>query len=1214
MHDSGYTSVSQILEELDPATENIALAVFHGSVEIAYGTIPVLHLPSSATLAAPVRDDFMVATTDDQAEDESTLVSWKAKDQARLAIWAAVNRSNGREDENGSLSAHIASLISIADASNFLAEEEAKQFLFVEAANHIGSGARAHYSPSLMRQISELAIQHLNPERKDHRQMVQTLLNKLEMDEDFSFDWYKATTNLVAFMDDEAVLEVVESCATVLETVEPDAPVGLLAAEMLSVVVASLDSSSRIWRRLVMRLPKIVSAVAEAKLSENEEEHADGRADLLFGVLQSILQHAYHHADASLREVFAELDFAQVVQSEAVSAAKDGALVAAIHAHPALALSVSKSILSMLSSKDEAVQEQSVQALPCTLLTLLSALLEEETPLLSDQPWSEAHLKPIVSLATSAVLASSQSSTGSVQQHATCLVLALRCAFKFGWTATQQDVSAKLLNFVKGALEDSPAKAFRGSLIEVLLGLVEEVPDFPGLSNVLQATVDAALLWLVRRFAEDANDSVDLVQTITLFTSLVKRVAETSLDVHLKKSLVDPVIQAAIKNRLRALDQMHLVLALCVHSELESTHWSRYLGALSAHSDFNTVMRGTATIQAPLQPDQDADEESDPATPDEKRQKAERLQALMVELVYTIASRDPKELLRAPLLTKLMAFYGATLAKRDRMLLALFRTFEEECGRSFASLVQDWTLPSSQQGASGSGQDNTLEALQSLDANVVFATCTEYPRALSLKNNIRSGYEQEGEETVLPGQVYGRHTEASQRYDPVFLSSLLAGVTAPEVKLSGLQWLAVFATNVPGLAVCGLSSRCADMRRASLTLVSNLYLAVREADFQEKDHLIMILDLLRDALDSSIAIQDGTLVSDAPFLPTTTTLFIAHALRSVTTPGSFIYPVISHFLLQRPELDVGDAPLLYNLLYTSTDRYKQERMWMLRFLRDVARSGGKSDWKVFKRRRTWELLASLYDACDAVHSAGVSAERAVEETAIRALVEDTTSWLVQNGDVAIELVTRRGLLAWIWQQIVREGVVALAGETSGRVEESEGGEVAGTLRSVWMVVVAQLVRSVDLDRLHRATDGAWISTTLTLTLTMLRALHRCHTTTSASLPPVSAELAHTVCSAASIVLDKLLLFAEDPAVTTQARAVVEALDKVLDLVKDSVGDEVEQTLARVQRCALTLGACIAADGVAQKSLAQLLRRSTALCQRFDSETASLVVSNLFSTV
>lgn len=1218
LHQTGYAVVSQILDELDPVTENVGTAAFNNAREINYGHIPVLHLPLGATFALQIREVFMATAAGVEDKGENTLIPWKTKDQARLAIWAAINRSQCEKNRD-ELLPHVASLINMADASDFLSEEVSKHYLFVEAAAHIDfRAAKPRYASGLLRQLSGLAIQHLDPVRRSHRQMAQTALSKLGEDEAFNGDWYLTAINLAPFMEESRASEILNRCIHVLANAAPEAEAAILAAQLLCTIAAVFKPPARPWISIALRLQAVINAAAALEPAEGGSAHGD----LLFGLIHSVLQTAQHSADPSLRKYLLELDVSQLAQSKNESPAKDGAVVAAIHAHPALALSVARSLLSILSSEADPDQLRVVQNLPCTLLTFLSALLEEASPQLAGQIVTEAHLTPIVDLGTSAVLSLSDVSPDAAQKHATCLVLAMRCAFKFGWKKTQSDMATQLSKFAREALDTLPRKAFRTSLLQVLLGLVEEVPSCPDLSDILQAAVDSALLWLVRRFAEDDNDSHGLVQTITLFTALIDRIGErVQLKVQLKKSLVDPVIQAAIKNRLRALAQMQLVRALCIHAELEPAHLSRYLGALSAHSDFNAIMRGSASLQHPFNNEDNSDEERE-----HKPAEAEELKQLTTELVYTIASRDVRELLRTPLLTKLLAFYGATLAKSDRMLLALFRKFEEVCGQSFATLIQTWTLPSSQHGGSG-GQENTLEALLSLDANVVFATCTEFPRSLSLGITLASGYEvPQEEEDALPGQVYGRHSNASQRYDPVFLSSLLAGVTARGVRLNGLQWLSVFATNVPGLVVCGLSSRCADVRGASLTLISNLYLAVREADFQEKDHLIMVLDLLRDALDASTAIQADSSPSSVPFLPTITTLFIAHALRSVTTPSGFIYPVISHFLLQRPELDVSDVPLLYSLLYTASDRYKQERMWILRFLRDVARSGGRSDWKIFKRRRTWELLASMYDACDAGSSGGASTERAVEEAAMRALIEDATAWLVRNGDVAIELVTRRGLLTWIWQQVVKEGVVALAqhadGNTVGDRAEKEEVEAhaapasATSLRSVWVLLLAQLVRSVDLDRLHRATEGAWVVTLTNIAHTTIKALHVCYTARSTQrstgVAAVSAELVHTITYAVSVILEKITLYADDTLVGLQAVAIVDTLERCLDLALSQDADtrrkEAEQCSVRLQRAALGL----AGAGVQQERLSRLIRRSTAVCRRFDAETSSLVVSTLFA--
>jgi nucleolar pre-ribosomal-associated protein 1 len=70
----------------------------------------------------------------------------------------------------------------------------------------------------------------------------------------------------------------------------------------------------------------------------------------------------------------------------------------------------------------------------------------------------------------------------------------------------------------------------------------------------------------------------------------------------------------------------------------------------------------------------------------------------------------------------------------------------------------------------------------------------------------------------------------------------------------------------------------------------------------------------------------------------------------------------ARFLLQRPELDTSDVPMLYNMLYSSSDDWKKERGWIIRFLSDGMMSS--EDWRVLKRRHTWDLLASLFQSSE----------------------------------------------------------------------------------------------------------------------------------------------------------------------------------------------------------------------------------------------------------
>jgi nucleolar pre-ribosomal-associated protein 1 len=117
-----------------------------------------------------------------------------------------------------------------------------------------------------------------------------------------------------------------------------------------------------------------------------------------------------------------------------------------------------------------------------------------------------------------------------------------------------------------------------------------------------------------------------------------------------------------------------------------------------------------------------------------------------------------------------------------------------------------------------------------------------------------------------------------------------------------------------------------------------------------------ILNLLKNALPEPSKELPSTR------LPTYTTLILLHALRGIFYPSHFLYPLTSRFLLQRPELDPGDVPMLYSMLYSSSDDWKRERLWVVRFLADGMVC--YDDWKVLKRRHTWDLLASFFQSSE----------------------------------------------------------------------------------------------------------------------------------------------------------------------------------------------------------------------------------------------------------
>lgn len=132
---------------------------------------------------------------------------------------------------------------------------------------------------------------------------------------------------------------------------------------------------------------------------------------------------------------------------------------------------------------------------------------------------------------------------------------------------------------------------------------------------------------------------------------------------------------------------------------------------------------------------------------------------------------------------------------------------------------------------------------------------------------------------------------------------------------------------------------------------------------QEKPHVMYIFDLLQNAIKTS-ASPDG----HVPRIPTFATLLLAHSLRAIFYPSNFIYPLTSRFLLQRPELDVTDVPMLFGMLYSSEDEWKKQRLWMIKFLSDAMIGAGEEEWQIMRRRHTWDLLASLWNSGEADRS------------------------------------------------------------------------------------------------------------------------------------------------------------------------------------------------------------------------------------------------------
>ncbi|PWY98329.1 hypothetical protein BCV70DRAFT_238879 [Testicularia cyperi] len=1186
----GLPRAAEILDELDPQQENLCIALGDATF-VKPSSIPLLHLSQACQISDTTDRAFMSTQ-----EEESVIVPWTTNVACRMAVLTAVARvreqalaapalSNAADDVQAQSESILRHLVV---ASGCLDDPAFRRFVFAEAAplamvipSSLGNASAIDTVTGFLRTICTL-VADLDTSIEESSGLLTNVITALLSETIWAHasrkDLLASVTHVAPFVDETTAAQIVDRLLSA-SSADKSTDFALLV-ETLHVLLALFPNSDIVPARVAEHMDLIAKTFAGSASASPETQ----------GLASSLL-HELLHRSANNREALPPAlakAIRPLLQFSTPNHSQDGVLSMLVQLRQDCAIEVVESQLRCIRNSSSG--ENVVASLPFTVKAALEAGLLHD---LQSSAWTKTDIDALLASSLSALketqaIHEDTAVRVAIEAKVSCFTLSSQYAEKRGW----QDASRTAFEAVVAHLADcTPQQAFTEGLLILVRSCVRDLASVPGVNKFVQAIIDQALLWLVRRFAEDLNDHRSLVGEIRIFTLLLQNTFSTEarasqLGVQLKPHLVDPVVQAAIKNRLLALEQMELVSSLCKHASLSTGQLSRYLGAISAHSEFGTVMRGQATALLPLTGDDtdDVDENDDEqkgATggsddAQDKHKQSLRLKELLIQTIHSVASRDPRGLLQSAFMAKLMSFYNATLCSSDRLLLDLFRRYEEVGGHSFASLAMNWTLPSSKLGGGGSGggsfgnQADTMEALLSLDSNMVFATCTEYPRDLPLARTDKSGYGARADVLVLPGQIFGKHTDAEQRYDPTFLTALLAGAIS-ERKPTGLEWLSILATNVPGLVVCGLSSRWPEMRRASWSLLALCYARISEVSFQEKEHLLMIFDLLRNAASSNANDNEedgddfygkasGSAEVSAPYLPVATTLFITHALRAVASPASFVYPSISHFMLQRPELDIGDVPLLYNLLYSASDRYRQERIWMLRFLRDVARSGGRSDWKIFKRRHTWELLVSLYDSCQPAAGAGSSAsnaERAGEDAAIRAMVEDTTYWLARHEHVASQLVSRRGILTWIWQQLVREGVVSIAdspdrsdtakAHRSANVNQADvtvattafgsaaSGSTASTsivLRNTWLLLTAQLVQTADLDRLDRATEGMWRASVLSIVETSLRAVDKVQRRStgsnssqsggSQSLGSVTTSTAQSMVYAAAVILEKLI--------------------------------------------------------------------------------------------
>ncbi|XP_006457598.1 hypothetical protein AGABI2DRAFT_123450 [Agaricus bisporus var. bisporus H97] len=496
----------------------------------------------------------------------------------------------------------------------------------------------------------------------------------------------------------------------------------------------------------------------------------------------------------------------------------------------------------------------------------------------------------------------------------------------------------------------------------------------PDVGRILQEWVVHSL---IERLAGDMSLSSDTLQLLNAAGQLLR-----SCD-SIKGHQVETALGIVIQHHLSRSSPMRLVIECINHTHLKPVAVNRYIQSILNHPHFYKYTN---------------ENNSDPDS-----------RSHIIDLLHVLFNLHPTNTCQITQIEPLLSIYHGTMSKDDIKLFSVFQLFEVQRKTSLAPLFNHWSSSNEVPCSSA------LDALLSLDAVKVFRTTLQFPKGRKLSIDA----------------IHSNSQYDAQIYDPIFLMLLVHLVLSEYHPTTPFGWIELLRTNVVGLCIRSLSSKDQSVRELGLSLLASLYECIEGLEFQERVHVSYILNLLRDLFPAS------TIGDTLRRLPSYTTLILAHALRGVFYPSNFIYPLTSRFLLQRPELDANDVPMLYSMLYSPTDEWKKDRGWIVRFLADGMMSS--DDWRVLKRRHTWDLLASLFQSSN-------------EDPALRRGIFEVIANLTCNRQATMSMIIKSSFLVWLEMQLVR-------------VDDDEDAK--------WAKILGNIVLIVDHSKLDSVFKEAW---------------------------------------------------------------------------------------------------------------------------------------------
>jgi nucleolar pre-ribosomal-associated protein 1 len=147
--------------------------------------------------------------------------------------------------------------------------------------------------------------------------------------------------------------------------------------------------------------------------------------------------------------------------------------------------------------------------------------------------------------------------------------------------------------------------------------------------------------------------------------------------------------------------------------------------------------------------------------------------------------------------------------------------------------------------------------------------------------------------------------------------------------------------------------------------------------------------------------------------------------------------------------------MLYSMLYNSSDDWKKERGWIIRFLSDGMTS--TEDWRVFKRRHTWEILSSMFQSSEtdyALRNGVLEACSFVCRSISLLNFAQVLTNLTRNSQATTSLILKSSLLTWIEMQLKS-------------VRDNEA--------IAWVKIMENIITVVEPAKLETSTGGEWRS-------------------------------------------------------------------------------------------------------------------------------------------